>query len=87
MPFASTTELAEGIRTHRAELCSRIGRRIVDIAHCCFDQDNYAAQQLLVEAYRLYWPILFAKRLLWLCLKLLIGPGLFGTIGRLTKKM
>ena len=64
-------------RTHRAELCSRIGRRIVEIADNRFDGDLHDAQPLLVKAYRAYWPIVSVKSLIYLSLKLMTGSTLF----------
>ncbi|PYV85413.1 MAG: hypothetical protein DMG05_22715 [Acidobacteria bacterium] len=53
-------------RTHRAALCSHMGRRIVDIALCKFNQNNLAASQVVRQAFRLHWPIVLANRIAWL---------------------
>jgi Glycosyl transferase family 2 len=68
--------------SHRREIYSRIARRMVEIAHLCLDQDKDAAQQLLLEAYRFYWPLMFAKRFVGLYLKLLAGRHLWSAMRR-----
>jgi glycosyltransferase involved in cell wall biosynthesis len=73
-------------RTYRADLCSRMSRRLIDIAHHYYDQDRYAARQLLLEACRLHWSILLAKSFTELSLKLLMGPHLVGVIRHLIRK-
>jgi len=67
---------------HRREIYSRIGRRMVEIAHLSFDRDKNASQQLLLEAYRFYWPLMFAKRFVGLYLKLLGGRHLWSAMRR-----
>lgn len=73
-------------RSNRAKLCERMSWRLIELAHCYFYQDNYAAWQLLVRACRLHWPILITKRHVRLSLKLLMGPRLVRAIRRLTQK-
>jgi hypothetical protein len=67
---------------HRREIYARIARRMVEIAHLCWEQDKDAAQQLLREAYRVYLPIMLAKRFVGLYLKLLAGRHLWNGMRR-----
>jgi hypothetical protein len=54
----------------RAKLISHMSRRITGIAHSSFDRKDYrAARELLLEACRLHWPILFTKTFVWVLLK------------------
>ncbi len=54
--------LRKACSTHRARLTSHMSQRIIGIAHSSFDRGEYhGARQLLVEACRLYWPVLFTK--------------------------
>jgi glycosyltransferase involved in cell wall biosynthesis len=56
--------------THRAKLTSHMSQRIIGMAHSSFDRGDYrAARQLLFEACRLYWPVLFTKAFVWASLK------------------
>jgi hypothetical protein len=74
-------------RMHRAAVCSDMSWRLTRMADLDVDQDNYAtARRLLVKAVRLHWPILFAKRQMRLCFKLLVGPRLTRVIMRLMQK-
>jgi glycosyltransferase involved in cell wall biosynthesis len=57
-------------KRHNAELRSRIARRFVEIGHRRGEQNTHLVKQLLMEAYRIYWPLLIARRSLGLCLKL-----------------
>jgi glycosyltransferase involved in cell wall biosynthesis len=72
-------------RNHRAEVCTRISYQLIKLAHCYFEQYNYAVWQLLVPAYRLHLPILLTNRHASLVLKLLMGTRVVKRIKYLTQ--
>lgn len=73
-------------RTQLVKLCTHISYRLIEQAHCYFHQNNFAALQLLEQAYRLHWPVLFTKRHLRLVLKLVMGSRLVRAVRHPTQK-
>lgn len=58
-------------RIQHVKLFTHISYRLIELAHCTLHQRNDDVWQLLVQAYRLHWPIVLTKRNIRLVLKLL----------------
>ncbi len=58
-------------RIQHVKLFTHISYRLIELAHCYLHQRNDDVWQLLVQAYRLHWPIVLTKRNIRLVLKLL----------------
>lgn len=48
-------------RVHNLKLYAHISYRLIELAYCYLHERNYQIWQLLLQAYRLHWPIFFSK--------------------------
>jgi len=74
-------------RRHLLQLRARLSRQFIVMAHRAFEQgDRSEAQRLLRGAYRLYWPILYTRNYLGLCLRLQARSGFENVVRHLVKR-
>jgi glycosyltransferase involved in cell wall biosynthesis len=53
---------AKDYRDHLMRLYAHISYRLIELAHYYFHERNYQIWQLLLQAYRLHWPIFLTKK-------------------------
>lgn len=58
-------------REHIVKLYAHLSYKLIELAHYYFDERNYKIWQLLLQAYRLHWPIFLTKKNARCVLKLL----------------